>query len=179
MILVAALAGLRWGELVGLRVAEDVDFKRNRIRVTRSLYNRIPQTPKSQRSIGDVDMTPTVRRILLSKKEGWAFSKDGEPIANGTWVKRQWRKAQAAAGIRRPISWHDLRHEFVVLLIAGGKHPKYIAQQARHHSAGFTLDRYGDLFETVLITPVEWIDDLLWPPESGNTLATLEVPRGA
>ncbi len=31
------------------------------------------------------------------------------------------------------------------LLIAAGRDPKYIAQQAGHHSAGFTLDRYGHL----------------------------------
>jgi hypothetical protein len=48
-------------------------------------------------------------------------------------------------------------------MICAGKHPKYIAQQAGHSSAGFTLDRYGSLFETVPITPVEWWDDLIWP----------------
>ncbi len=61
----------------------------------------------------------------------------------------------------KPIRWHDLRHQYVSLLIAAGKHPKYISQQAGHASAGFTMDRYGRLFETVAITPVEWIDDLL------------------
>lgn len=55
------------------------------------------------------------------------------------------------------------RRENAHRLITAGKHPKYIAKQARHYSAGFTLDRYGDLFETVPITPVEWIDGLLWP----------------
>lgn len=61
------------------------------------------------------------------------------------------------AGIRRPISWHDLRHEFVCLLIATGRHPEYIAKQARHASAGFTLDGYGDL-ETIPVTALEWVD---------------------
>lgn len=53
------------------------------------------------------------------------------------------------------------------LLIASGKHPKYIAQQARHHSAGFHLERYGHLIDTLPVTPVEWWDDLLWPAGSG------------
>ena len=48
-------------------------------------------------------------------------------------------------------------------MIAAGKHPKYIAAQAGHSSAGFTLDRYGSLFETLPISPVEWWDDLIWP----------------
>lgn len=165
MALVASLAGFRWGELVAIRLNEDVDFRRNKIRVTRALYNGTPQTPKSECSVGDVDMCPTVRKILQSaSQDGYAFSKDGQtPIGNGSWIKRQWREAQEEAGIARPISWHDLRHEFVSLLIAAGKHHKYVSQQARHHSAGFTFDRYGHLFETLPVSPVEWWDDLLWP----------------
>jgi hypothetical protein len=51
--------------------------------------------------------------------------------------------------------------QFVSLLIAAGKHPKYIATQAGHASARFTLDRYGHLLERITPQPVEWIDDLL------------------
>ena len=177
MVIVAALAGLRWGELVGLRVEEDIDFRRNKIRVSRALYRRVPQTPKTSRSVGDIDMCPTVRRIFQkiadARPTGWAFSSNDTPIGNGTWIKRQWRKAQVAVGVTRPISWHDLRHEFVCLLIAAGRHPKYIAKQARHHSAGFTLDRYGDLFETMPESHVEWWDDLLWPSEARTVLDTI------
>jgi integrase len=79
------------------------------------------------------------------------------------WIKRRWRAAQSSAGIRRPIRWHDLRHQFVSLLIAAGKNPLYIAQQAGHADAGFTLKRYGHLFKTIKPTPVEWPEDLLWP----------------
>lgn len=68
------------------------------------------------------------------------------------------------------MAWHDLRHQFVSLLIASGKHPKYIATQAGHASAGFTMDRYGSLFETMPISPVEWWDDLLWPSGYGTAL---------
>ncbi len=50
-------------------------------------------------------------------------------------------------------------------LIAIGKVPKYGAEQAGHASAGFTLDRYGHLFEIVTSAPVEWPEDLLWPAE--------------
>ena len=69
-----------------------------------------------------------------------------------------------------------LRHQFVSLLICAGKHPKYIAQQAGYSSAGFTLDRYGTLFETLSITAVEWWDELLWP--SGHHLGTVVDASG-
>lgn len=78
-------------------------------------------------------------------------------------MKRQWHQAQVDAKIKRPIRWHDLRHQFVSLLIAAGKSPKYIPEQAGHASAGFTFDRYGHLFETIQVAPVEWLEDLLWP----------------
>ncbi|MGH2360644.1 MAG: tyrosine-type recombinase/integrase [bacterium] len=165
IVVFAALTGLRWGELVGLRM-EDVDFRRNRLRITRSLYRRVALTPKEERSERDVDMMPTVRRILeaVPWTEGYVFSEDGKtPIGDGSWIKREWRKAQERAGMRHPVRWHDLRHQFVSLLIAAGKHPKYVAAQAGHSSAGFTLDRYGHLFDTLPITPVEWPEDLLWP----------------
>lgn len=77
--------------------------------------------------------------------------------------KRQWRGAQVSAGVKAPITWHDLRNQCMSLLICARKHPKNIAQQAGHSSAEFTMDRYGTLSETLPITPVEWWDDLLWP----------------
>lgn len=75
--------------------------------MTRSLCKRIPQTPKIAQSVDDMDMCPTVRRIFqqIPRQAGWVFSKDGEtPIGNGTWIKRQWHKAQLRAGIRRPLA---------------------------------------------------------------------------
>lgn len=165
LALVAALAGLRWGELVALRL-EDIDWTRNRIRVTRALYRRVPGAPKTEESIGEVPICPTVRRILklVAWGRGYVFSPEGEtPIGDGSWIKRQWRKAQVAAGILHPISWHDLRHQFVSLLIASAKHPKYIASAARHRDPGFSLRVYAHLFDSMPITPAEWWDDLLWP----------------
>lgn len=129
MVLVAALEGLRWGEQVALRV-EDINWRRNRLVITRALYRRVPGAPKTDASVGEVPICPTVRRILQAVpwRRGYVFSVDGAmPIGHGTWVKRQWGKAQRAIGIDKPISWHDLRHQFVSLLIAAGKHPKQIA----------------------------------------------------
>ena len=167
MVLLAALTGARWSEQTALRIEEDVDFRRNRLRITRSLYKRIPQTLKTDESEGEVTLSPAARRILqaVPYPAGYVFSVDGgtTPIGNGTWIKRQWRAAQVRAGIRRPIRWHDLRHTFVSLLVAIGKHPRYIAQQARHADAGFTMKQYAHLFEEVAPTPLEWPEDLLWP----------------
>ena len=61
------------------------------------------------------------------------------------------------------IRFHDCRHVFASLLIAGGKNVKYIATQMGHHSAAFTLDTYGHLMDRLPVQPVEWIDDLVFP----------------
>lgn len=74
--------------------------------------------------------------------------------------------ARGAAGGRHPVcstSTHDLRHQFVSLLIAAGKHPKFIASAARHRDPGFSLRTYGRLFDSMPIAAVEWWDALLWP----------------
>ena len=183
MVLTAALAGLRWAELVALRIEDDIDFRRNKIHVTRQLYKRVPQTPKTERSERDVDMSPIVRQIMKSApwSEGFVFSPDGrQAIGEGSWIKRQWRKAQVTAKVRHPIRWYDLRHQYVSLLIAAGKSTKYIAEQAGHSSAGFTLDTYGHLFETIKPMPVEWPEDLLWPAGlEGDLAALLHEPRAS
>jgi len=56
-----------------------------------------------------------------------------------------------------------LRHTYASLLIAAGKHPKYIAAQLGHASAAFTLDVYGHLMDRLPTHPVEWIDELVFP----------------
>ena len=63
----------------------------------------------------------------------------------------------------RPIRPYDLRHTFASLLIAAGKNPLYIARQLEHYSAGFTLDTYGHLMESVPRVQVEWIDEIVFP----------------
>jgi integrase len=166
---------------VALRV-EEINWRRNRIVVTRALYRRVPGAPKTESSEGEVPICPTVRRILqvVPWPRGYVFSRDGQtPIGDGSWVKRQWRAAQKAASIRTPISWHDLRHQFVSLLIAAGKHPKYIADAARHTDPGFSMKKYGHLFDSLPITPAEWWDDLLWPTGCPHVPAAEPITDGA
>jgi len=167
MAIVAALAGgLRWGELIAIQLPDDVDYKRNVIRVTRQLQRKSAQAPKTRSGAREVDLTPLVRKVRKAtpRDAGLVFSPDGtRPLDQGRWIKRQWRTAQLAAGIMRPIRWHDLRHQCASLFIAAGKDRLYIATQLGHADPGFTLKTYGHPFETVRRTPVEWIDDLIWP----------------
>lgn len=55
-------------------------------------HRRIPQTPKTVQNVRDVDMSPTVCRILWAiPNEGFVFSPNGAtPLGEGTWGRRQW-----------------------------------------------------------------------------------------
>lgn len=72
--------------------------------------------------------------------------------------------------MKRPIRWHDLKHQFVSLLVHAGKNPLYIAEQAAHSDAGFTLRKYAHLLRTIKPVPVEWPEDLVWPSASPEPL---------
>lgn len=62
-------------------------------------------------------------------------------------------------------------------MIMAGKNPLYISQQMGHFSAGFTLDTYGHLMESIGKRQVEWIDELVFP-EGLEAALKLHLCRG-
>jgi integrase len=180
---VAVFTGLRLGELQAMTWAgaNRPNFTTNKIEVTRAYDKRTKTTtvPKSASSVRTVEMVPTVRRLLSSPGEGLVFSR----LTGGTVSRSMLSKAFAQAMDRAkvaPIRFHDLRHTYASLLIAAGKHPKYIAAQLGHASAAFTLDTYGHLMDRLPTCPVEWIDELVFPEgfEAALILHLSGAPQG-
>ncbi|MFF9279578.1 tyrosine-type recombinase/integrase [Streptomyces griseosporeus] len=69
---------------------------------------------------------------------------DGQPIGESTldWAfKAMCRKAGA-----RPYRWHDLRHHYASVLIAGGENPKVVSKRLGHTDVAFTMRIYAHLF---------------------------------
>jgi len=168
--LVAVFCGLRPGELQAMRWqdANWPDFAANKLHVTcgYEAKSKVLGAPKTDRSVRDVDMVPTVRQMLLALPSrnagGLVFSRtDGRMFSRST-MEKAWAHTITAAKVRliRPF---DLRHTFASLLIAAGKNPLYIARQMGHYSAGFTLDTYGHLMESIPKRQVEWIDEIVFP----------------
>ena len=95
-------------------------------------------------------------------------------------MRDAWERTITAAQIR-PIRPYDLRHAFASPLIAAGKNPLYVARQLGHYSAGFTLDTYGHLMESMSRLQVEWIDELVFPEgwEVAVKLHLSGAPQGA
>jgi integrase len=119
IFLVAAFAGLRRGEVLGLRW-RDVDFERQAIRVEHSLSAVSSElgTPKSG-VMRSVPMAPDVAKALarLAERESFTGRDDfvfvgeaGAPL-DGSAVRRRYVDAQTAAKLRK-LRFHDLRHSF-------------------------------------------------------------------
>lgn len=170
VFIVAVFAGLRPGEIQAMRWQGTnwPDFTANKIHVTTSYEARskVLGAPKTDRSVRDVDIVPTVRQALevLSSRAvgGLVFPRTDGAIFSRDTMRQVWVRTINAASVR-PLRPYDLRHTYASLLTAAGKNPLYVTRQMGHYSAGFTLDTYGHLIELLPKRQVEWIDELVFP----------------
>jgi integrase len=117
IFLTAALTGLRMGELMALRW-RDVDFAAQTVRVVASYTAGVLGTPKSG-SGRAVPLVEEVARVLarlagrecFSGPDDLVFVGDGGGYLDGSALRRRFKKARAAAGLRS-LRFDDLRHTF-------------------------------------------------------------------
>ncbi len=177
VLLCAVRAGLRMGELIGLKWG-DVDFHGRFIEVRHSVVLGQETTTKSHK-IRRVELSQQLDDTLKRLRE----IRQLEAMAKGTdvaasvflspegkrWdernLRRSWYRCLEKAEIRK-IRFHDLRHTFVSLLIQHGAHPKYIQEQAGHSSIQVTMDTYGHLFPNREGRWTDKLDDVLWAPQA-------------
>jgi len=154
IIAVAALAGLRQGEILGLKWG-DVDFEARMIKVLRSYYQGHGfsdlKTSSSRRA---VPMPETLATVL---EERWRSqgrpgpevlvfpSSTGRPLDRSNLITREFEPALERAGLRK-VRFHDLRHTYASLMIAAGMDPKALQAAMGHSSIVVTMDTYGHLF---------------------------------
>jgi integrase len=156
LVYTAAYAGLRWGELIGLKRAR-VDIANRTITVLEQLVELkgqfLWQPPKTRAGRRRVTIPGFLADMLaeqlahraLPGPAGLVFpNRAGKPIAASSFNTAHWKPAKQRAGIDR-LRWHDLRHTAVALAIAQGAHPKAIQSRLGHSSVQVTLDRYGHL----------------------------------
>ena len=155
LLATAILSGLRQGELLGLHW-RDVDFQNELIHV-RSALNRKRQDapPKTERAVRDVILTPALAQALRRHQRESAFNlpddyvfttRTGAPVHAAHLGLRALKPALEGAGLN-PVRWHDLRHTFASLLIAGGANITFVSRQLGHTSSHITLGIYAHLLD--------------------------------
>jgi integrase len=155
LIAAAILSGLRQGQLLGLHW-RDVDFENELIHVRTALNRkRRDVPPKTERAVRDVILVPVLAQALRRHKRESAFNEPddyvfttrvGTPEHAAHIGLRALKPALEAAGLQ-PIRWHDLRHTFASLLIAGGANITFVSRQLGHTSSQITLGIYAHLLD--------------------------------
>ena len=160
MIEIAALTGLRSGELRGLTV-DRVDFLRRVIRVEqqlvrekgRGLYLDDVKTASGRRTIPLSQRGAQVLSEYLAQRPArdggeWAglvfAMPDGRPVGDSTCGYAL--KSICQAGKLKPRHWHELRHHYASVLIGGGENPKVVQKRMGHKDITTTLRTYAHLF---------------------------------
>jgi integrase len=162
LFLMAALTGLRQGELLALRW-RDVDWLAGKVRVRQSYVRGEFGTPKSRRSSRAVPLALRLARELEELSKCSSFSGDdelvfahphtGRPLDRSKVLKR-FKAACLRAGIGRTrrdpsgrtvsaMRFHDLRHTFGTQLAAQGV-PLKTLQEWFGHRDSKTTDIYTD-----------------------------------
>lgn len=148
-ILLGAFAGLRLGEVCGLRI-EDVDFMRG------SVTPRFQADGAPLKTDGSEATVPIPRDLALLLSESVRTWGTDYAVTNGFGAPARDFQIQRAVravrgrvpGLPEAFTFHDTRHHYASLLIAGGADIKMVQARMRHESARVTLDTYGHLFDS-------------------------------
>jgi integrase len=158
----AAMTGMRRGELCGLRWS-DLDLDRGILSVARTVttksYDLIVNSPKTPRSRRTIDLDAKTigilqawRKVQVTQQlqagpswadgDGYVFTRSDGALLHPNTVGKVFDSGVLAAGLPR-IRLHDLRHTHATLLLAAGENAKIVSERLGHSSVAFTLDRYA------------------------------------
>jgi integrase len=152
----AAYTGLRWGELVGLKIGRlhmlrgEIEVAEQLTEVAGHLSFKAPKA-KSSRIIG---MPSFLVEMLARHLEGRTadpgalvfVGRDGAALRRSNFGKRYWKPAVARVGLPSTLRFHDLRHTCVAFLIDVGMQQYDVMRHLGHASIRTTIDVYGHKF---------------------------------
>jgi integrase len=164
-----AYTGMRFGELVGLRV-EDVDLAARRIRVRRSITQvggeLVEGNPKSAAGRRSIPVPQRLTSILSERVTGRPpgapaiTSPNGALLGLENW-KRSTRWRHTIAAIDRPkMRVHDLRHTYASLARRAGADLRLLQKTMGHASITVTAHVYADLYDDELDGVALALDEL-------------------
>lgn len=174
----AAMTGMRRGELLGLRWA-DVDFSAKRLSVRQTLisvaYEITMTTPKSHNE-RVIDLDPETIEILRRHRkqrreeliaagiewseERLVFGKPDGTIIHPDVITQTFDKRVARAGVRR-IRLHDLRHTHATIGLRAGVPVKVMSERLGHSTPAFTLQQYAHVIPGMQAEAAEAIANIV------------------
>src|SRR5215216_6101354 len=180
LYVLAVHAGLRQGELLGLRW-EDVDLDEGTLQVRRTLTTAkggpvlsAPKTKGSKRSVklseSAIDaLSSHLQRQLeeidrvgsLWRENGLIFaSETGEPLERRSVTNHRFKPLLKRAGLPQ-IRFHDLRHTCATLLLGRNVNPKIVSEMLGHASIAITLDTYSHVLPNMQNEAAKAMEDAL------------------
>jgi integrase len=147
VVRIAAYAGLRRGELVALHW-RDVDFVGRKLIIRRSLSGDTEVKSTKSRRVREVPLPDQAavalerlsRRGEFTGPDDYVFCSRLGRRLDPSALRRRYERARDAAGLE-PLRFHDLRHTYGSLLVAGGIDLVSV-KAAMGHSRITTTERY-------------------------------------
>jgi len=170
IVLLAAMTGLRIGEILALRWGR-VNLTAGTLRVEETCYHGHFGTPKTRASRRELPLPPAVLQALLSHlshssdKSGEALvfcTSRGTPLASNNLRKRQLHPACVRAELAL-INWHTLRHTHGTLLHEQGTPLRVAQAQLGHSHMSTTLEVYTHASATAQRQAVDQLENQLFP----------------
>jgi integrase len=169
MFAIAAMTGLRVGELLALQI-DALDFERRIIHVRQSVWCGRMQTVKSKASCADIAMPEVLASLLRQYLKTWRpnpakllfLNRAGRPYnANKVVQKGLWPVLDELK-IKR-CGLHAFRHTHTSLLLEVGAPPTVAQAQLRHSDPRITLAIYGHVIGDSQRSAVEKVAEILRP----------------
>jgi integrase len=186
LFLVAVTAGLREGEILGLKWS-DLDLTTGRLMIQRQLQRLqgaglVFSEPKSRAGkrvvvLGSETLARLQSHRLLQRREkllagsNWHENDLIFPSSIGTPseprnIYRRFKMALKNAGLP-DLRFHDLRHTAATLMLQQGIHPKIVQERLGHASIMLTLNTYSHVLPSIQAEAAQKMDNLLMPLEGG------------
>lgn len=149
-VLLCLLAGLRVGELCGLKW-EDINFDNAVLCAKRTVQcvslngksQGVIGTPKSRTSVCTVPIPDFVLNVLRNYRncgDFYIITGKSNPIEPRT-MQNRFKVILKICGIRY-VNFHLLRHTYAIICIEKGFDPKTLSELLVHVDAAITLNRY-------------------------------------
>jgi integrase len=197
VVALAAGAGLRWGECVGLRIdALDLDdgwvyVRRVAVEVRGHVTSK--PYPKSKAGWRDIPLPPFAVEVLREHTKTYPPSRTGEvftneaggPLRRTLFRSRVWRPSLVRAGLLGKVVQEGEKEWRAIWIDALGleqativrSEPRAVAEVARHHDGGLTFHQLRHSYGTWLIDDGVSINDVqvLMGHEKASTTLDLYV----